>query len=192
MDALRSSASSPAMRRRISGSRGSAAHRGLSGANPTAHNARVTPPRIRVAAYVIRHRAVPELLVFDHAGMPQAGTQVPAGGVHPGEDLEQAVLREVFEETGLRTVSVVGRIVVDNKPHPDTRQPRRTTYFHLQAPATTEDAWNHAVCGDGDDTGLTFACRFLPLPLNHPLADDQDVWLGRIAPHWAAPTDDQQ
>ncbi|WP_103939741.1 NUDIX hydrolase [Thermomonospora echinospora] len=152
----------------------------------------MTRPRIRVAAYVIRHRTVPELLVFDHVGMPQAGTQVPAGGVQPGEELEQAVLREVFEETGLHTTSLIEQLVVENKPHPDTRQPRRTTYFHLQAPATTADAWNHTVCGDGDDTGLTFACRFLPLPLTQPLADDQDAWLGRINPLWATTTDNQQ
>ncbi|MGI5205285.1 NUDIX domain-containing protein [Spirillospora sp. CA-108201] len=146
----------------------------------------MTRPRIRVAAYVIRHRAVPELLVFDHVGMPQAGTQIPAGGVGPGEGPEQAVLREVFEETGLRAASVVGRLVVDDRPHPGTGQERRTTYFHLQAPATTADAWNHVVRGDGGDTGLIFACRFLPLPLARPLEDDQDVWLGRIDPRWPA------
>ncbi|TDC81767.1 NUDIX domain-containing protein [Actinomadura sp. 7K507] len=147
---------------------------------------------MRVAAYVIRERAVPELLVFDHVGMPQAGTQVPAGGVHPDEDLERAVLREVFEETGLRTVSVVGQIVVESKPHPDTRRPRRTTYFHLRTSATTADAWNHEVYGDGDDAGLIFACHFLPLPLREPLADDQDAWLGGINPRWDTVTDDRQ
>ncbi|MEU8125429.1 NUDIX domain-containing protein [Spirillospora sp. NPDC049024] len=152
----------------------------------------MTRPRIRVAAYVIRHGAVPELLVFDHVGMPQAGTQVPAGGVRPGEDLEQAVLREVVEETGLHTVSVVEQIAVDTRPDPATRRPRRTTYFHLQAPATTEDAWSHAVSGEGDDAGLTFACRFLPLPLDHPLADAQDAWLNRINPRWTTKADDQQ
>lgn len=36
-------------------------------------------PRVRVAAYVIRRRAVAELLGFDHVGMDDAGTQVPAG-----------------------------------------------------------------------------------------------------------------
>lgn len=147
-----------------------------------------TPPRIRVAAYVIRRRASPELLVFDHVGIPQAGTQVPAGGAHPGEELEQAVLREVAEETGLLTTSVVRRIIVEDKPHPDTGHPRRTTYFHLEAPTTTADAWHHTVCGDGGDAGLTFACRFLPLPLKHPLADDQDTWLGHIDPLWTTLT----
>lgn len=145
----------------------------------------MTRPRIRVAAYVIRLCAVPELLVFDHVGMPQAGTQVPAGGVLSGEAPEQAVLREVLEETGLRTASVIEPLVVEDKPHPDTRQPRRTIFFHLRAPATAADTWNHTVCGDGDDTGLIFACRFLPLPLTRPLADDQDAWLGYIDPLWA-------
>jgi 8-oxo-dGTP pyrophosphatase MutT (NUDIX family) len=145
-------------------------------------------PRLRVAAYVIRHRAVPELLVFDHVGMPEAGTQIPAGGVHPGEDLRQAVLREVAEETGLLTASVVTRIAAEDKPHPVTRQPRRTTFFHLQVPATTPDAWLHTVQSDGEDKDLIFACRFLPLPLERPLIDSQDGWLGHIDAHWISPT----
>lgn len=116
--------------------------------------------------------------------MPQAGTQVPAGGVHPDEEPKQAVLREVAEETGLLTASVVRQVSVEDKPHPGTRQPRTTTYFHLQAPASTADAWHHLVRGDGDDVGLMFACRFVPLPLEQPLADDQDAWLGHIDPLW--------
>jgi ADP-ribose pyrophosphatase YjhB (NUDIX family) len=96
--------------------------------------------RLRVAAYVIRDGSFPELLVFDHVGMPQAGTQVPAGGVRAGEDLESAVLREVAEETGLLAVAVVRKIAVEDKPHPDTGQPRRTSFFHLRAQADVPDA----------------------------------------------------
>jgi ADP-ribose pyrophosphatase YjhB (NUDIX family) len=155
-------------------------------------NAGMTRPRIRVAAYVIRNRAVPEVLVFDHIGMPEAGTQVPAGGVKSGEELEEAVLREVAEETGLLTAAVVRQIAVESKPHPDTGQPRRTTFFFLQASAETRDAWKHHVKGDGEDVGLTFACRFLPLPLEQPLADDQDAWLGHICPCWTTVTVDSQ
>ncbi|MFC9439208.1 NUDIX domain-containing protein [Nocardia sp. NPDC057030] len=142
------------------------------------HDVEVEQPRIRVAAYVIRCRTLPELLVFDHVGMPEAGTQIPAGGVRPGEDLERAVLREVAEETGLLDVYVVNQIAVENRPHPLTHQPRRTTYFHLHASTATADAWIHQV--DGDDHGLTFACRFSALPLNTRLADNQDAWLDQI------------
>ncbi|MFI7101008.1 NUDIX domain-containing protein [Streptomyces sp. NPDC050161] len=148
----------------------------------------MTRPRIRVAAYVIRQRAVPALLVFDHVGMVEAGTQVPAGGVAPGEELAQAVLREVAEETGLLTATVIRQLAVEDKPHPDTGQPRRTTFFFLQAPVDAPDAWEHRVGGEGDDAGMTFACRFRPLPLEQPLADAQDTWLGRIDPLWTTAT----
>lgn len=151
------------------------------------HNERMARPRIRVAAYVIRHRSVPELLVFDHVGTPAAGTQVPAGGVGPDEELEPAVLREVAEETGLSDVVVVRRVAVEDKPHPETGQPRRTTFFFLRTSADTPDMWEHRVNGDDEDSGLTFACRFLALPLKQPLADEQDAWLGRIDPFWATP-----
>lgn len=138
----------------------------------------MTRPRIRVAAYVIRHRSAPELLVFDHVGLPEAGTQVPAGGVTSGEAPEEAVLREVAEETGLLGAALFRQIAVEDKPHPDTGQPRRTSFFHLQAPADAPEEWTHHVHGDGDDAGLIFACRFVSLPLKQPLADDQDAWLG--------------
>lgn len=152
-----------------------------------AENVGMATPRIRVAAYVIRHSTGPELLVFDHVGIPEAGTQVPAGGVQPGEDLRQAVLREVAEETGLLTASVIREIVTEDKPHPDTGEPRRTTFFWLQAPTGTSNAWDHRVSGDGDDAGFTFACRYLPLPLERALADDQDTHLRHIDPLWGAP-----
>ncbi|MGI5473077.1 NUDIX hydrolase [Streptomyces sp. CA-132043] len=146
---------------------------------------RTARPRVRVAAYVIRHRDLPELLVFDHVDAPGAGTQVPAGGVRPGEALEDAVLREVREETGLLTATVMGQVTVEDKPHPDTGQPRRTTFFRLAAPAESPDAWIHRVEGQDSDAGMVFSCRFLPLPLTTPLADDQDAWLGRIDEDWA-------
>jgi ADP-ribose pyrophosphatase YjhB (NUDIX family) len=51
------------------------------------------------------------LLVFDHIDV-DAGTQVPAGGVHDGESAEDAVLRELAEESGstlLRVFESSGR-----------------------------------------------------------------------------------
>lgn len=122
-------------------------------------------PRIRVAAYVIRRRAVPELLVFDHVGMADAGTQVPAGGVEPGEELSYAVLREVAEEAGLPDATVLREVAVDERPHPETRRPRRTTFFLLRAPEDTPDAWLHRVRGDGADSR-----PHLRLPVRAPSA----------------------
>jgi ADP-ribose pyrophosphatase YjhB (NUDIX family) len=140
------------------------------------------PPRIRVAAYVIRPRPQPELLIFEHIDVPEAGRQVPAGGVNSNEDLPRAVLREVIEETGLAGVTIVRALTTEDKPHPETGQPRRTTYFHLLAPTDTADHWIHRVEGTGSDIGMMFACHFHPLPLSHPLTDDQDAWLKLIDP----------
>jgi 8-oxo-dGTP pyrophosphatase MutT (NUDIX family) len=48
-----------------------------------------------------------ELLVFRH---PDAGIQLPAGSVEPGEAFAAAALREVEEETGLRETHVVAHL----------------------------------------------------------------------------------
>ncbi|WP_371627259.1 NUDIX domain-containing protein [Streptomyces sp. NBC_01116] len=132
---------------------------------------------------MIRRHPFPALLVFDHADVPEAGTQVPAGGVVPSEDPERAVLREVTEETGLTGARVVRRIAVDARPHPETGQPGLTTLLLLNAPPVgPPSAWEHRVGGDGADAGI----RFAPLPLEHPPADAQDAWLGLVDPHWSA------
>ncbi len=58
----------------------------------------------KVTAFIIRERnSIKELLVFKH---PTAGIQIPAGTVEEGEDIETAVKRETYEETGLRFVKV--------------------------------------------------------------------------------------
>lgn len=53
---------------------------------------------VKVVAYITKGEW---LLVFRHVNNPEAGIQVPAGTVEPGESLEEAVFREAGEETGL-------------------------------------------------------------------------------------------
>ena len=56
----------------------------------------------KVTGFVTRTRPNgTDLLLFRH---PYAGIQIPAGTVEPGETPEQAVLREVSEETGLENL----------------------------------------------------------------------------------------
>lgn len=139
-----------------------------------------TSTRIRVAAYVLRQRQCWELLVFDQAAHPQAGSQIPSGGVHMNETLEEAVRREVFEETGLTDLRLGKQLATEDKPHPLTGQPRRTTFFTIEVDPGTPDAWEHVVGGADTDSGLIFTCRFEPLPLDQSLADHQDAWLELI------------
>ena len=58
----------------------------------------------KVTAFIIREsNGIKELLVFKH---PTAGIQIPAGTVEKDEDIETAVKREVYEETGLQFVEI--------------------------------------------------------------------------------------
>jgi 8-oxo-dGTP pyrophosphatase MutT (NUDIX family) len=50
--------------------------------------------------------AAGRVLVFAHPEAPEAGIQVPAGTMEPGEEPEAAALRELCEETGLATFAI--------------------------------------------------------------------------------------
>ncbi|MET7519984.1 NUDIX domain-containing protein [Streptomyces sp. NPDC005480] len=109
------------------------------------------PARVRTAAYVTRNMpGGRELLVFDHRDHPEAGIQVPAGGVDPGELLTDAVLREITEETGVAAVMLGATLAVQQRPHPHTAQPRVTVFFHAQT-TETRDTWIHTVAGQEGD-----------------------------------------
>jgi 8-oxo-dGTP pyrophosphatase MutT (NUDIX family) len=74
----------------------------------------------KVTAFVTRETDLGrELLVFRH---PNAGVQLPAGTIEPEESPEAAVLREVWEETGLTRVEIVRSLDIMMQPlAPDER-----------------------------------------------------------------------
>ncbi len=71
----------------------------------------------KVSAFVTRDGELGrELLVFRH---PLAGIQVPAGTVEFGETPEQAVIRKVAEESGIKEVRILSRLSEVIEPMPD-------------------------------------------------------------------------
>jgi len=56
----------------------------------------------KVVVYLV-HRG--HLLVFIHPDAPEAGIQVPAGSVEPGEHPSTAARRELEEETGIKAAT---------------------------------------------------------------------------------------
>ena len=85
----------------------------------------------KVTAFIIRERnGVKELLVFRH---PTAGIQIPAGTVEEDEDIETAVKRETYEETGLRFVEIEGYLgCFENELEDNERIIAETTQVYIE------------------------------------------------------------
>jgi len=127
--------------------------------------------RQRVLAYVTRERhGRTELLIFDQRGDPEAGTQVPAGRLDPGESLEEGLLRELHEEAGLDRVRIVRELQILGDW--TTRSRYENHAFEVRVEEETRDAFEHVVHGDGDDAGLVFIYRWVSVD------SDLNLWDG--------------
>jgi 8-oxo-dGTP diphosphatase len=117
----------------------------------------------RVLAYVTRERdGRRELLVFDHRDYPDAGTQVPAGRLEPDEDREAGLLRELEEEAGLADARIVRKFAKFGPGELPHGRSYTNHAYELESPGA-RDEWEHTVVGDGDDRGLVFRYRWVPL-----------------------------
>jgi len=66
------------------------------------------PTLDKVTAFITRrHANITQILLLRH---PYAGCQFPAGTVEEGESFEAAVLREVYEETGLERAVITAQL----------------------------------------------------------------------------------
>lgn len=137
--------------------------------------------RKRVSAYVTREQdGRTELLVFDHRGMPDVPTQVPAGRVDAHESLEAGLVREVKEETGLTVAP--GTLLADPVEHEQALGPgaHETFAFHATAEPGGSDRWAHDVTGTGMDVGLVYECRWVPLDECPPLWGKADPLVEKL------------
>ena len=85
----------------------------------------------KITAFIVRERGgVKEVLVFKH---PTAGVQIPAGTVEKGEDLETAVKREAYEETGLKLVEIEEYLgCIENELENNQKIIAKTTQVYIE------------------------------------------------------------
>lgn len=110
-----------------------------------------------------------ELLVFEHAGMPEAGLQVPGGTVkvEAGETPLQAVAREVLEESGLPLGGWEGAAAFEANG--------QKWHCFVTTPALVlPDTWRCEPLGPERAQGLRFEYRWTPLEGGDALAGAQE------------------
>ena len=100
------------------------------------------------------------VLMFEH---PQAGLQLIKGGIKSGETIAYAGMRELYEESGLETVSahVIGasdRIVEGQEWH----------FVLCRIKTPVRDQWQHFYTDDGGHLFRFFWQDLNTLPETHP------------------------
>ena len=109
------------------------------------------------------------VLVFRH---PHAtgGVQLPKGTIEPGESPENAVIRELAEESGLH-LSASPKLIAEmkftgavNKVFPE-RLPtqQRWFIFRFDAVEALPERWTHTATGSPEEHGLEFDYFWHPL-----------------------------
>lgn len=125
------------------------------------------------------------LLVFKQPQYPDAGVQVPAGTVDPGEALHVAVLREVFEETGLEASAFthppeyIGEASFDARAW-GKQELHRRHFFHLNTKQDLPKTWQHTE-HFGVDTPVIFEFSWWSIERAiGQLIFQHDLYLGQI------------
>ncbi|MGY5875921.1 MAG: NUDIX hydrolase [Candidatus Thorarchaeota archaeon] len=100
------------------------------------------PVQDKVFVYVTRGT---QLLVFVEQGFEYFGWQVPAGSPQVGESLEETVLRETSEETGLEHLHInrhLGSVHVDQRKY-GREVIHHRHFYHLICVDETPETWSH-------------------------------------------------
>jgi len=137
----------------------------------------------KVIAYITRRKdAKTQLLVFDHdEKYCDAGTQVPAGTVDAGENHEEALKREIFEEAGISDLKILKKFDQYTFFRDAQQCFNRRHVYHLEATKELPDSWTHQVTGDGMDHDLNFHYYWINLDeakgkLSARLDDSVDIF----------------
>ena len=112
----------------------------------------------------IRHRAYAyitnrnRLLLFTQPASRDAGVQVPAGTIEPGESPENAVMREAREETGLTGLQFERFLAQDTRHMSDLglAELQYRWFFHLSVAGCPRDTWRHGEVAEDGSVSIPF------------------------------------
>jgi ADP-ribose pyrophosphatase YjhB (NUDIX family) len=139
-------------------------------------------PTRKVIAYITRGE---KLLVFRHPHHPEAGIQIPAGTVNFDESLEDAVVREAQEETGLSRFEIHAFLGVQDQDLTawGKEEIHRRYFYHLIYDGQAPDTWQHYEIdpSEGNQDSILFEFFWVSYPDEVPdLIAEQGTFLGQI------------
>jgi 8-oxo-dGTP pyrophosphatase MutT (NUDIX family) len=122
------------------------------------------PQKQKVQCYITREAdGATQVLVFKHRDYPEAGIQVPAGSIEPGESPEQAARREAFEESGIRELHTRRYLGSFRWHHAERGEDHERHVFHLESLQPLPERWEHTVSAGEEDKGLHLIFYWLNL-----------------------------
>ena len=98
--------------------------------------------------------------------------RVPGGGIYEGEALEQALFREIREETGLVNPRLLRKLGVDSFLRANTHTNIERHNYLLRVPSSMPDTWEHRATGGGNDAGKRFVYQWIGIE-DLDLVDDE-------------------
>ena len=122
------------------------------------------------------------LLVFAQPDFPEAGIQVPGGMVEEGEEPDEAVMREAFEETGLSGLRLQAFLGDHSLSPPGWDEIHHRFFYHLTCEGRPPARWRHDETDPALGPGpITFEFFWVKLPDEvPPLFGGTDVMLPEL------------
>ena len=140
------------------------------------------PVKHKVFAYITHGN---KLLVFRHPFAPEAGIQVPAGTLEPGESPEDGVMREACEETGLSELVLDGFLGEQERDMADFERDEihHRHFYHLRYNGPLVALWRRQELHPADDPAARPIFEFFWASLPDavpPLIADHGIMLPRL------------
>lgn len=116
---------------------------------------------IKVVGYIIQPNEKSENEILGFLSVPGVPYRFVGGNVDPGEEIEDALFREVEEESGLKELKIIRKLGVRRyyKEYIDANVER---HDYLLTPLNKlPEFWEHSGTGGGGDDGLVFRYKWL-------------------------------